>query len=423
MVDGKTGEGQRGFTLAQMAMVVLLAGILMTMGVMTLRVLQENQGVSVTKKRLETIGEALRGYYDRYHRLPCPDRIDSLDGLEDCGEDPSQEVGVLPVYTLQLPRQLAWDGWQHYFTYRVDRKDNGWTSTDGFPSPRHGDIQVQIRDVHGRLLEPSPVQDGVAVVVSHGRNGFGAYTAKGTQIVVSRGADERQNAEVIDNNSLFVDRMPSDADSGPGGAFDDHLLVLRAGMFAAGGSFGRPIERDQGSMVSLRVAQVQDDLRLLNEAAFRLQEDLYHYADQFPRATEQPDDGIDSDADEDGQKETVSVFADPCNGPSGSACREVGGERIRASIGFDFLDGGGDKGEQTLAVLTLVQHGFVSPAYERDPWDRPYRWDRTSHQFFSEGAEAGCQGDGQGHWDEVTMHQYPVALPIGGGDLHCSGSR
>ena len=61
----------------------------------------------------------------------------------------------------------------------------------------------------------------VAVVLSHGKNGFGAYTPGGGQIpTASAGPDELANT---DNDSKFVRKDFSDA---AGNAFDDVVLAL-----------------------------------------------------------------------------------------------------------------------------------------------------------------------------------------------------
>ncbi|MBF0358283.1 MAG: hypothetical protein HQL70_06715, partial [Magnetococcales bacterium] len=111
-----------GFTLAQMAVVILLSGILMTMGVTTMRALNENAAVKVTKKRLEILEGAFIAFMSKNNRLPCPDTdFASIDGSGNpttSGTCPV-EVGLIPFYDLGLQRNIAMDGWENFFTYRV----------------------------------------------------------------------------------------------------------------------------------------------------------------------------------------------------------------------------------------------------------------------------------------------------------------
>jgi hypothetical protein len=86
------------------------------------------------------------------------------------------------------------------------------------------------------------------VIISHGKNGFGAYTTGGTVLSVTSGADETANA---DHSALhptpFISRTPTGSASGCNDAsssqpyceYDDIVImiasnVLIARMVAAG---------------------------------------------------------------------------------------------------------------------------------------------------------------------------------------------
>jgi len=64
----------------------------------------------------------------------------------------------------------------------------------------------------------SLVNNVPSVVISHGKNGAGAYTQQGTQLPVSSDADEQENSDgSADNN--YVSKAPTPS-------FDDHILWL-----------------------------------------------------------------------------------------------------------------------------------------------------------------------------------------------------
>jgi prepilin-type N-terminal cleavage/methylation domain-containing protein len=231
-----------GFTLAEMAIVVLLAGILLTFGVGVVQSQLENAAITVTKKRQEAIRDALVGYLGRNHRLPCPDSPIappapnvSFDGVEDRVTalpgtppipDPStrcvRTFGVLPYITLGLSREMALDGWNNFFGYQVSNTPYNWTISSNFNAGSQGGIVIRERPGVGLIDFPTPA---VAVLVSYGRNGSGAYTTKGTRNTLPIAADVDQ-LENTDGNNIYVRREFTDSATAPGGTFDDFVFAL-----------------------------------------------------------------------------------------------------------------------------------------------------------------------------------------------------
>src|SRR5262249_42979326 len=84
-----------------------------------------------------------------------------------------------------------------------------------------------------------------AVIISHGKNGAGAYMPTGTLLPLPAGADENANATHNNNSTTFVSRLQTPAVSSCDDAtatfceFDDMVVmissnVLMARMIAAG---------------------------------------------------------------------------------------------------------------------------------------------------------------------------------------------
>ena len=249
MTTNHKAKAESGFTLAQMAVVILLAGMLINLGLVASRTMKERTAVTVTKKRLEVIETALVAYMTRHSRLPCPDDATSMDGAEDIdvvaasgnGGTCDSESGLLPYNDLDLQRSVVMDGWEHFFTYRVDEDGNSWTTGATFNLTDVGDIEVKTRD--SSHAEISQFTDAVLVVLSHGRNGFGGYTTEGTQTypLTNTDLDEYVNSNSDDTSTVFFKREHTDDTEylDPDlttirGAFDDFLLVMRSANFIGG---------------------------------------------------------------------------------------------------------------------------------------------------------------------------------------------
>ena len=111
----------RGFSLVELSVVVLVIGIVLTMGIGAWTANLENQAHAATAQRQAAIKEALTGYLRRNNRLPCPDTdFTAPDGVENrtTTGDPatacSAAFGILPYTTLGLARDAARDGWGNF---------------------------------------------------------------------------------------------------------------------------------------------------------------------------------------------------------------------------------------------------------------------------------------------------------------------
>lgn len=209
---------QAGFSLVELAVVLVIVG-LMIGGLMTpLMVQMEQRRVNETQKSLDETKEALLGYALHNGYLPCP-AISPQNGLEDrvgkrCRGGRRQ--GYLPWATLGVAKL---DSWNHLFHYSVTPafSDSG----THFTLTTLRDIGVYTRDSRGQLQPLTMASDIPALVLSHGRNGLGATSAQGVLVAntSTSNLDERLNAAPA--GISFMSRAATDNRAAPGGEFDD----------------------------------------------------------------------------------------------------------------------------------------------------------------------------------------------------------
>ncbi len=162
MIAGR--HSQHGFTLVEMAMVMLILGLI-TGGLMTsLGAQLENGRYSDTRAAMERIENALMGYsLANGGALPAAD-IDG-DGVADSG----QARGSLPWKTLGLEQVTGLDAWKRPFRYHVDA---AYRETPP-PLPPDTLSGLRVDDLAGQALTSGNPSAPIVVVLSFGSNGRG----------------------------------------------------------------------------------------------------------------------------------------------------------------------------------------------------------------------------------------------------------
>jgi prepilin-type N-terminal cleavage/methylation domain-containing protein len=231
-------EKLHGFTLVELTIVLVLAGIVMTMGLGMVTATLENAAYSETKAKQAQIKTSLLGYLRTNGHLPCPTVPSSTGGLVSgtaalsCTGSESDGYGVVPWITLGLPRESVIDGWGSYFTYKVAKR---WTAKS---SPANdftineltkptAALTIQGVNAEGAALETTTTE-AVVVIVSHGKNGHGAQTQKvvARLPVTDAGLGEAANADV--NTTTFILRPVTIDPAAFNGAYDDLVTYLKA---------------------------------------------------------------------------------------------------------------------------------------------------------------------------------------------------
>jgi prepilin-type N-terminal cleavage/methylation domain-containing protein len=165
----------RGFTLIEIAIVLVIVGLLLGGLLMPLAAQVKAQRVEETKKTMEEIKEALLGFAAVNVRLPCPDTTgDGQSDPPNAGACPNT-AGNVPWATLGVSAE---DTWGHRFRYQVD---NGYTTAITV-SPPAATFGVNSRDPTSKA-QVTLAQNVPVVLVSYGANGYGARTKENTTIV------------------------------------------------------------------------------------------------------------------------------------------------------------------------------------------------------------------------------------------------
>jgi len=204
-------HGESGFTLIEMAVVLFVVALLLGSLLVPLITQVEQRQISDTQKSMEEIKEALIGFAIANRYLPCPDTTG--DGVADpatAGTCPNVE-GFIPWSTLNVAQG---DPWGNRFRYRVTSEFTNTPPTDGICVT--GDLRLGLCDsgnitVNTRTSTKtiqSLAINVVAVIISHGKNGYGATSTDGTARVSVPvvNVDEAAN---VDGNATFVYRTPT----------------------------------------------------------------------------------------------------------------------------------------------------------------------------------------------------------------------
>ncbi len=220
-----------GFTLVELAIVLVIIGLLLGGMLLPLSTQVEVTQRQETERVLEEFKDVLIGYALINGRLPCPDSNIPPDGQENLTAGACTAAqGTLPWITLGTTER---DAWHNRFLYRVtgifaDAINKNTISPpatctllpaqSSFALCSQGDINIVSRAVGGVNVAVNVP----AIVLSHGKNGLSATSL-----------DEQENT---DGDAVYVYK---DYSSVAGSQYDDLLIwispnVLGSRMLAAG---------------------------------------------------------------------------------------------------------------------------------------------------------------------------------------------
>lgn len=259
-----------GFTLLEMAVVLVIAGLLVGTFLTMQRSLSQSQAANVTQARMEAIRKALVQYASLNGDLPCPASRTLANNAVNFGREllppgpPSTElgghcnhdaniagttrvvgrdpdgnpatdnasatvpaisgrvrIGTVPVRTLGLPDEYIADGWGRRFHYAVSAN-----LTQGPDSLNFSNGSIRVREANGGA-EVTPIQgNAIYVVVSAGPDGKGAGETMTGTIPASRACNSAVGRDVSNCNHAdaeFNYSMQRFLAQGPN-HYDDYMI-------------------------------------------------------------------------------------------------------------------------------------------------------------------------------------------------------
>jgi prepilin-type N-terminal cleavage/methylation domain-containing protein len=241
----RNGNRMNGFTLVEMAIVIVIFGILLASFLVPLQAQRNLAFQRQTEITLESAKQALIGFAQANGRLPCPATAFSNGSESPLGGGAcAQQTGYLPAATLGIQainsQGNAVDGWENPIRYSITQTNTagGATTPDFTTSGEMSYVGVSTLNPNLRVCASSTaancsasvnlINNAVAVVLSTGATGNDSAGK----------ADETENLNAVANlDTVFVshDIRANDAN----GEFDHHLVwispyILYNAMIQAG---------------------------------------------------------------------------------------------------------------------------------------------------------------------------------------------
>jgi prepilin-type N-terminal cleavage/methylation domain-containing protein len=272
----------RGFTLVELAVVLLIVALLLGGMMSTMSTQIEQQRIKETQRLLDEAKEALIGFATAHGRLPCPDTDSDgsenvltptvANGIPTSGQSTQTFLGCLSLegdFPFSDAGTSRLDAWGYRLRYRVSSAFSQntviWSAlnatgsilsaTPSFTLGTAGDIKVQTRGDNPATLSPNIEAKFIsnlattlpAIIISHGKNGYGARAADGLLLpgAPASNVDEIMNANpasAIKISRVMAQAAPLCSDNAEGSPlceFDDLVIwlspnILFNRMIAAG---------------------------------------------------------------------------------------------------------------------------------------------------------------------------------------------
>lgn len=236
-----------GFSLVEMAVVLIILGFVLGALLMPVQVQRQQQAQLQTESLLKISKKSLIGYAQSQGRLPCPATNNGTAAFPDdhgvaspsAGGLCAQQVGFLPAATLGIQptdiKGFALDGWGNPIRYAVTQSIAGGAATPDFTTTGdmaavgiatlQPDIRVCASSAAASCTDDINVAKNVVAAI---------YSLGPTGNVASGGADENEN---LDIDAIFISHEPRANDEN--GEFD-HIItwispfVLYNAMIEAG---------------------------------------------------------------------------------------------------------------------------------------------------------------------------------------------
>ena len=202
-----------GFSLLEMAIVLVIVGFLLSGMLGGMNALQSVQRDDGTRRQLEEMRNSLITFATVNGRLPCPAAPATADSVAGAGLERAPTAsgctggaaGAFPWATLGLQQT---DTWGRRFSYRVTPAFSRLAPAISLTSV--GDNTVR------NMAAVDLVTLAPAVIVSHGADGAGSRNRQGALAAAGANVSQQENS---DGDNIFVSDIVS-------AGFDDHVVWL-----------------------------------------------------------------------------------------------------------------------------------------------------------------------------------------------------
>lgn len=215
-----SSQARRGFTLIEIALVLVVVGLLVSGGLLAVSPVIQSAKVSETKQKIATVEAAILGYVIQNGCLPCPAARATTTGVTNngtadyaaaCGSGGAcagAGVALVPWTSLGISENDATDAWGRRFTFAVNQSltndlttDVARTASGTFPTPTDV-INVENLVGAGTDLGYTAI---AYLIVSHGKDGsFGESRNGVIQADLQTGTANQGQPENGDNDLLFA---------------------------------------------------------------------------------------------------------------------------------------------------------------------------------------------------------------------------
>ena len=224
---------QRGFTLIELAIVLVIVTILIGGLAVPLSAQIQARRIAETRQTLQEAREAILGYAMTHlatpvgkRRLPCPDT--DGDGIEDLvSNDCKKFYGWMPWVSLGTAPNDAWGNRLGYGVIEAfGSKASGFSSSSALNNSA-STTSLSICTVYTcSSLAPDVAKDIAFVLVSHGPNGWGARNVNGNTLATPSGPDEQKNLKkATEETKIYVSRSQTKPGAA-NGEYDDLIVWI-----------------------------------------------------------------------------------------------------------------------------------------------------------------------------------------------------
>lgn len=249
---------RNGFTLVEMSLVLIVIGLVILIVFPAMKALRDGTQRQLTNSNLSALSRSIAAFVQANGCLPCPTPASAVGaGFGSvrgeigaaCGTCSTPE-GIPPFASLGLPAATAKDGWGRWITMRIDPAlainfgvvppTAPCTASDTAPcalgASQKGLCRANIPNAKRISVRTSAdmTQPAAFVLVSHGPNGYGAFTTS----LIAGGSDDAHHYNGpagtctastgyelcnADGDLSFADTM---ATNNPTDPFDDVLVYM-----------------------------------------------------------------------------------------------------------------------------------------------------------------------------------------------------